>query len=137
MAQTRGERNCNPCNIRLGTDWEGCVPADYQTDKSFIQFTDVKYGIRAAAVILLNYQKIHKLDTIRQMIFRWAPPVENEAEAYSNDVAKDCGVNANEVYSLTYSHNLFNIVKAIIKHENGSQPYSDDIIANGIELALT
>lgn len=136
MKQSRGVKNNNPCNIRLGIDWEGCVPADYQTDKSFVQFTDVKYGIRASAIILLNYQKLHKLDTIRQMIFRWAPPVENEAESYSNDVAHFCGVNPNEVFSLIYGQNLFNMVKAIIKHENGSVPYSDEIIADGIELAL-
>lgn len=136
MAQTRGERNCNYGNIRLGIDWEGSVPADHQTDKSFIQFTDVKYGIRAIAIILLNYQKIHKLDTIRQMVMRWAPPVENESEIYANDVAVDCGVNPNEVFSLTYGHNLFNMVKAIIKHENGRVSCSDDVIANGIELAL-
>lgn len=137
MALTRGEKNLNPGNIRLGIDWMGSVPADHQTDASFIQFTDIKYGIRAIAIILINYQKIHKLDTIRQMVMRWAPPVENESEIYAKDVATDCGVNPNEVFSLSYGHNLFNMVKAIIKHENGRVSCSDDVIESGIDLALS
>ena len=54
--QPRGIRNNNPGNIRWGDNWKGLVPEDKRTDRSFCQFIDVKYGIRAIARILLNYR---------------------------------------------------------------------------------
>jgi len=129
---TRGERNLNPGNIRHvnGTKWVGSAPE--QTDSAFVQFTDVKYGIRAIARILASYER-QGIDTIGETIDRWAPPNENNSAAYVDAVCNACGINADQKVSL---HQIMpQLIKAIIHHENGEQPYSDAQIAEGIALA--
>ena len=80
----RGIRNNNPLNIRVGNKWQGEV--DVKTDKDFEQFIDVKYGIRAAILILYRYVFKSGLHTIRDILRRWAPPVENNTKAYEQSV---------------------------------------------------
>ncbi|QBQ80920.1 putative virion protein [Escherichia phage vB_EcoS_HdK1] len=141
--QPRGIRNNNPGNIRWGDNWKGLVPENKRTDRSFCQFIDVKYGIRAIARILLNYRNREGMkrvgnkgiDTVREIISRWAPPNENNTEAYIQSVAKACGVGAEQPISVTDDKIMLAIVKAIIKHENGVQPYSDEVLLAGIHMA--
>ena len=127
---TRGIRNNNPCNIRLGQHWLGLVLE--QTDKSFCQFIEPAYGIRACAKILQHYEAIG-LDTVRQMIERWAPPSDhNPTEAYINQVAKGCGVTPDSVIDL--EDHLFSIIKCILIQENGINPYTDQQILDGLAI---
>jgi len=138
MASTsgaRGIRNNNPGNIRWGDDWDGLVPKSQRTDKSFCQFTAPEYGIRAMIIILRNYEKKHGLNTVRKIINRWAPPVENDTEAYVNSVAKQVGVDADKVIDVTDSRVMIPLLEAIITHENGSQPYEFAIFVKAIDLA--
>lgn len=127
----RGIRNNNPCNLRLGQQWQGM--ADEQADPAFVQFKAPEWGIRAACVILKAYETKHDISTIRGAINRWAPPSENDTDAYVSAVAQECGEGPDDTVSLTVL--LPMLVPAIIRHENGVQPYSDDIIAKGIALA--
>ena len=138
MASTsgaRGIRNNNPGNIRWGDDWDGPVPKSQRTDKSFCQFTTPEYGIRAMIIILRNYVKKHGLNTVRKIINRWAPPVENDTEAYVNSVAKQVGVDADKVIDVTDSRVMIPLLEAIITHENGSQPYEFATFVKAIDLA--
>ena len=49
--EPRGIRNCNPLNIiRSKSKWLGMRRE--QTDKKFVQFKEMKYGWRAALVLL-------------------------------------------------------------------------------------
>ena len=144
MSTPRGIRNNNPGNIRWGEDWKGLIPQAQSTDKDFCQFYDVKWGIRALVKVLLNYSKRpgmpgvgnSGIDTVREIISRWAPPNENNTEAYIQSVAKTCGVRPNDVIDLTDKNLMLNMVKAIIQHENGVQPYTDAILLEGIGLAF-
>lgn len=144
MSTPRGIRNNNPGNIRWGDDWKGLVPQAQRTDKDFCQFYDVKWGIRALVKVLLNYRKRpgmpgvgnSGIDTVREIISRWAPPNENNTEAYIQSVAKACGVRPNDVIDLTDKNLMLSMVKAIIRHENGIQPYTDAILLAGIGLAF-
>lgn len=131
----RGIRNNNPGNIRWGDDWQGLVPKSERTDKSFCQFTAPEYGIRAMIIILRNYEKKHGLNTARKIINRWAPPVENDTEAYINSVAKQVGVDADKVIDVTDSRVMIPLLEAIITHENGSQPYDFETFVKAIDLA--
>ena len=86
---TRGIRNNNPLNIRHSADrWQGA--SDQQTDKSFVQFKTMAYGYRAAWKILQTYYEHfctqNKPFTVRNIIERWAPPTENDTEAYIKNV---------------------------------------------------
>lgn len=72
---TRGIRNNNPANIIRGSLWRGMKVI--QTDKKFVQFTSMTWGVRALIYLLRVYVKKHKLYSIRQIISRWAPPEDN------------------------------------------------------------
>ena len=88
--KARGLRNNNPLNIRHSTDrWMGA--ADTQTDPSFVQFKTMAYGYRAAWKTLQSYYNRFcgqgKPFTVRSIIYRWAPPEDNNAtEAYIRKV---------------------------------------------------
>lgn len=130
---TRGLRNNNPGNIRkTGDKWRGLSAT--QTDKSFFQFTDAKYGIRAMGKLLKNYQTRYGLKSVNDIINRWAPPVENNTSSYVVHVADLLGVGINDNINLNDTDVLIELVKGVIKHENGVNPYSDATIADGIAL---
>ena len=131
---TRGIRNNNPGNIRWGCSWQGLNPNGKCLDKEFCVFTKPEYGIRAMAKILLNYKNIYKIHTVGGIIHRWAPPSENNTVAYINHVSKELKVDTDETIDVSNKNIMLVLIKAIIKHENGKQPYSDETIMKGIEL---
>lgn len=132
MLNTRGFLNNNPGNIRIvpGTTWEGQSPI--QTDGAFVQFTDPVYGIRAIARILMSYAR-RGINTIQAAINRWAPPNENNSQAYVTAVCASCNLKPLQNVSLTAI--MPQLIAAIILHENGEQPYTEDQINQGITLA--
>lgn len=126
----RGIRNNNPGNIRHGDRWRGM--AAEQPDSAFITFTAPEYGIRAMGKLLANYESLHGLNTVAGIIGRWAPPVENNTAAYVNSVAQALGVSPDA--PINVKARLPTLVPAIIKHENGMQPYTPGIIRDGLAL---
>ena len=136
----RGIRNHNPGNIRRSADnWQGLSPV--QNDPQFFQFIGPEWGIRAMMRILVNYQDRHGLNTIRGIISRWAPPngvdangqpYSQNTESYIQHIARAAGVGADDPISVVAMAGR--IVPAMIRHENGQQPYSDPILKAGIEL---
>lgn len=128
--QTRGLRNNNPGNIRRGEQWQGM--ALYQQDDEFVTFDDPVYGIRALNRVLKSYAERHNLHTVREIINRWAPPNENDTGSYVQSVASRLGVNPDQWINVAaYAPQL---TEAIIKHENGLQPYDSQTIAEGVRL---
>jgi len=115
----RGIRNNNPGNIEWGDNWQGLVPRDKATDGRFAQFKTPVWGIRALARVLIAYYDKHQIRSVRAAINRWAPPIENNTEAYINQVAKAVGVGANEPINFHNYTVLRPMVEAIIRHENG------------------
>jgi hypothetical protein len=148
MTLPRGIRSNNPGNIRVGDPWQGLMPRDQMNDaqkreKEFCVFSEPKWGIRALCRLLIAYKDKHKLDTVRGIITRWAPPkgkvgsktYTQNTEAYIAQVSVALGVSdltKIDVYQYDIAKPL---AKAIIKHENGVQPYDDDTINEGIRLA--
>jgi len=128
--KTRGLRNNNPGNIRHGDNWQGM--AKVQNDASFITFVSPVYGIRAIAKIIGNYKAKYGLDTIAGIINRWAPPSENDTQAYIDDVSQSVGIGPD--MPLQHS-DMTALVSAIIKHENGVQPYSLATLSTGIAMS--
>ena len=116
-ALPRGLRNFNPGNIRHGQPWQG--RAEVQLDPDFVTFQSYAWGIRAMARTLLTYQDPHGLATIRAIIGRWAPPNENDTEAYIQAVAHKIGVGPDEPVSVHDYPVMRALVEAITQHENG------------------
>jgi hypothetical protein len=95
----RGIRNNNPLNIRHSADqWQGASTT--QTDKNFVQFQSMAYGYRAAWKILdtycLRFRRERKVYNVRTIISRWAPPTENDTDAYIKSVVRLSGLGGNE-----------------------------------------
>ena len=131
----RGIRNNNPGNIRIGINWLGrVVPGK---DVSFVEFKTMPLGVRALYIDLINKHK-GGLRTIRDIIYRYAPPSENLTDAYVAAVAQSMGIPATQVFSPT-AKNLTAFVKAIVKHENGKdgQMVTASDYAAGLALART
>ena len=96
MSLPRGIRNNNPLNIRRSKDqWKGLAEA--QNDRAFCQFKSLEYGWRAAFYLLTRtYYHKYRLYTIRTIIRRWAPPGENNTEAYIANVSRLTGIDPDE-----------------------------------------
>jgi len=105
--EPRGIRNNNPLNIRLSKDkWQGQINGKGNIDGNsslsseraggeavFCVFSSMEYGWRAAFVILCKtYYGKYKLRTIRDIVSRWAPPKENNTEAYIRHVSDYTGI---------------------------------------------
>lgn len=132
----RGIRNNNPGNIdRTAEKWQGMAD-DQSSDSRFIVFVSPEWGIRAMAKILRNYGKKYGINSVGGIINRWAPPVENDTGSYVRQVAEALGVDKHERINLEDPAILVSLIKSIIKHENGIQPYDDSQIAEGVRRAL-
>lgn len=124
----RGIRNNNPGNIReTGADWLG----QNGDDGAFCIFIAPEYGIRAMARIFANYRK-RGISTIEQIIMTWAPPSENNTQAYIAAVAHECESMAEAMVNDAL---MPRFIAAVIRHENGQQPYSLEQIQSSIAAA--
>lgn len=132
---SRGIRNNNPTNIRYGSNWVGMAKNSRDLDRSFCVFIHPKFGIRAACKLFLNYKRFYGIDNIRGIINRFSPPEENDTTAYIEDVCKRMGKTREESLDLYNGEIMLSLLKAIIRHENGYNPYSDDDIKAGMLLA--
>ena len=114
----RGLRNNNPLNIEINSDkFQGeIVPSQ---DKRFKQFVSMAYGYRAAFRILLTYKEKYNLKTLRQWITRWAPPKENDTEAYIRSVSTSAKVFSDVEIDTKNKDVMCRIVAAMSKVENG------------------
>ncbi len=115
---TRGLRNRNPGNIRLSSvRYKGEV--EKSTDTAFKQFRGMEWGYRAMFVTLNTYFKRHGLNTIREMISRWAPPVENHTDTYINTVGRRAMMDVDTPVDTTQREAMVPLVAAMSFVENG------------------
>jgi hypothetical protein len=123
----RGVRNHNPLNIRLEATnrWQGRVEPDRNTDGHFEQFTDPVWGLRAGAVLAIAHYDRRGADTIRKLVLIWAPASENDTDAYAAFVARESGFGADECLDFHRAEHLRPVLLAMIRFENGRQPYTD------------
>jgi len=125
----RGIRNNNAGNIEdNGTPWRG----RQGNDGRFVIFDTPENGIRAIARILDTYINKHGINTLEGIISRWAPPVENDTESYIKHAEHALNISRNTPIG---EHHKADLIKVIVQHENGQQPYSDKVIYDGIAAA--
>ncbi len=130
----RGVRNNNPGNLEASSSnpWIGQTGSDGR----FAKFETPEHGIRALGRNLISYQR-QGIDTVGEIINRWAPPSDNnDTAAYIKAVCAQLGVTANQPLDASNPDTLQALCAAIIKHENGSQPYSQDQLSTGVSAAL-
>lgn len=128
-----GLRNKNPGNLRPSSryKWRGEVGEN----RGFVVFDTDQHGLRAMARNLRNQQRLHGLNSIREVINKYAPDSENDTEAYISFVSKRTGFDENQTLDLTEDAVLVRLMKPMIMLENGEQPFSDAKLLSAIELA--
>lgn len=143
----RGIRNNNPGNIDFNprNKWRGQLGIEEGVSKPrFARFDSPENGIRAMAKLILNYRGKDGMpglgkpgiDTITEIIHRWAPGVENDTAAYIRAVSRDTGFKADAALALADPNVLVPMVYSIIRHENGSNPYDSEVVKEGVRRAL-
>ncbi|MCU1776392.1 structural protein [Pseudomonas sp. 14P_5.3_Bac1] len=138
ITETRGVRNRNPGNIDYNSanQWQGQLKPDPSVEKRFARFDTPENGIRALGKVLLTYQRKHGLKTVKAIISRWAPAVENDTAAYVRAVEANTGTRLGAEVDLTQPVVMSGFVKAIIHHENAGFAYPDAVLAEGVRRAL-
>jgi hypothetical protein len=131
----RGIRNNNPGNIKTtGDKWLG--QSDTQGDDTFVQFDNEIFGIRAMGKILQSYSK-RGVDTVEEIISTWAPPSENDTEAYIKSVEQSTGLSREDKVDATDGDALAKIISGIIRQENGKEAVpEEDVIRSGVSLVV-
>lgn len=141
---SRGWRNNNPLNIRRGEKWVGLV--GNPMDKVFCQFISRAFGYRAGYKIMKSYYRVFQQSgmamTIENIISRWAPPGENDTEAYIRRVADMLDYDSSKFpffpgLTRIQDERIGRLMAAMTCVECGCEPNDLDYqsIARGIQLA--
>lgn len=115
---SRGLRNNNPGNIRLGS-FKYLGEKSQSSDPAFRQFKSMEWGYRAMFVLLRTYVVKHKCCTLRQIINRYAPPFENHTDIYLRRVADATHLSPDEEITISDGAMMTAIVAAMSEVENG------------------
>lgn len=147
--QTLGVRLNNPGNLEWGSPWEGLVPREqsryYKSgtpqQQRFCEFADAASGIRAIARTLITYFDKRKardgsaIDTVAEVVERWAPSFENNTSAYANHVAKLMSVDPDQILDIKSYDVMYGLVTGIIAHENAGYAYPAEVVEEGLRRA--
>lgn len=122
----RGLDNNNPLNIRKNDDrFRGEVRPSQDPD--FKQFSEPGYGYRAGFMILHTYINKYGLDTIPDIINRWAPSHENPTNAYIQNVVNWSGIGENEKIDYADNEQMTRLAAAMSRMENGVPANMPDV----------
>jgi hypothetical protein len=130
----RGQRNCNPGNIRRvpGQTWNGsytsqeqCEAAGRVWDADFEVFYSFADGERALGHVLSTYGSAYGLNTVRLIVSRYAPPAENDTDSYVQFVATQLNVAPDTIIDVQES--LPTLAGAIMVRETGFTDSFDNI----------
>ncbi|WP_019103176.1 structural protein, partial [Chromobacterium haemolyticum] len=133
----RGIRNNNPGNIDFSKMSQNRMGAfkEAGSNSRFAAFKDAETGLAALAVQIKRYSN-YGLNTVSQIIEKWAPRNENNTSAYIDAVAKRLGVNANAKINVADPTVMQSLMDAVIRHENGKNPYTSEMLAKAAQFGV-
>lgn len=94
----------------------------------------MKYGLRAAFILLRRYIRHYKRQTIPDIIAAWAPSSENNTAKYVEVVVGLSGISIDTVLAYENKAQMVRLVAAMIVVENG-RPLEDSLIEQAYEMA--
>lgn len=128
----RGIRNNNPGNLnyvgQAGATKEG------GPNGRFAVFGSMQEGVAALVRQIGLYVKRGR-NTIRKILEVYAPPGENNTNAYIAAVSKALGIGPDDALDTENAQQVMGLVRAIANHENGKGHVSDADISGGYQLA--
>lgn len=134
VLNTSGYKGCNPLNVRASSvKWRGSIG---QSDNGYVIFSTPMDGIRAAATVIKNYGTKYGINTVRDIVSRYAPASEKPTDDYIANVCKSTGYQPDEKLDTKNPEVLKKLVTAMMKQEIGDVPYSEETINEGVQRAL-
>ncbi|MCT7459374.1 hypothetical protein PKG45_15655 [Escherichia coli] len=127
--QALGLRNNNPGNLRIAPNATG-------VNRGFVTYDNSSDGMAAMARQLMLYGDRGN-NTLNSMIHTYAPRSENDTQSYINSVSAATGIQPQQRVDLHNPEVLKSVMAAMIQHENGAQPYSEDEIRAAIQTAIS
>lgn len=128
-SNTLGFRNHNPGNLRDASNTTG-------RNGGFSTFASDHDGLAAMARQLMLYGDRGN-NTPRGFLHTYAPSSENNTRAYIDDVTSRTGFGAGQRLDLHNPEVLKMLMASMIRHEQGSQPYTEEQLKNAIRTAIT
>jgi len=122
-----GIKRNNPGNLR---SWPG-MPSD----GGFARFKSSMDGLEAMGQQLELYAG-RGINTPRSIIGTYAPPSENNTDAYLADVVKKTGFGADQKLDLGDRDTLRSMLQAMVGHEQGRQPFTSDQYSQAAKQAI-
>ena len=120
----RGERNNNPGNL----NYVGQAGASLEKPGGrFAKFETAYDGLKAMARQLMLYAQ-RGINSVEGIISTWAPSSENNTGAYINAISSKLGVDPGAALNLQNPQVLSQLMDGIIRHENGRNIYSGELV---------
>ncbi|EJB3705673.1 hypothetical protein MT251_000011 [Escherichia coli] len=123
-----GFRNNNPGNLRAAANATG-------KNGGFSTFANDADGRAAMARQLMLYGDRGN-NTLDGIIHTYAPQSENNTRAYIDSVSKSTGFGAQQRINLHDPDVLKTLMAAMIKHESGAQPYTENELSDSVRTAI-
>ena len=123
-----GFRNNNPGNLRVAANATG-------KNGGFSTFANDADGRTAMARQLMLYGDRGN-NTLDGIIHTYAPQSENNTRAYIDSVSKSTGFGAQQRINLHDPDVLKTLMAAMIKHESGAQPYTENELSDSVRTAI-
>lgn len=125
---TLGFRNHNPGNLRDASNTTG-------RNQGFSTFSSDNDGLAAMARQLMLYGDRGN-NTPGGILHTYAPRTENKTQQYINDVSTRTGYDSRQRLDLHNPEVLKTLMAAMIQHEQGSQPYTEEQLKSAIQSAI-
>lgn len=120
----------NPGCLRDGaSNWKGKTGSE----KGFVRFSTMEYGIRASLINLRNTYFNKGLNTISKIMYKYAPPSENNTEKYIADLETWTGFNRNRVLKFN-EQEMYILFSKISRKENGFEAFNKNQFSTAWKL---
>lgn len=139
-AKNRSFRNNNFGNLNyVGQEGATLEAKNSKGEARFARFNTPEEGMRALANQVSLYSTgrskaagYQKLETVSQIISKWAPTNENDTNAYIQAVSQKLGVRPNDKIDTSDQNVMTALIRAIATHEGGNPQVNDEYIKSAI-----
>lgn len=138
--KNRSFRNNNFGNLNyIGQEGATLEAKNSKGEARFARFNTPEEGMRALANQVSLYSTgrskaagYQKLETVSQIISKWAPPKENDTNGYIKAVSAKLGVKPTDKIDTSDQNVMTALIRAIATHEGGNPQVTDDYIRSAI-----
>ncbi len=139
--EPRGIRNNNPGNLNY-VGQSGATLEDHATPR-FARFNSAFEGFAALGKQIKAYYNgtskaagYQKLQSVEDIISRFAPASENNTQAYINKLSKMLGVGRGDSLNIQDPQVMATLMNGITQIENGKNPYAPDMVLKAAQSAV-